>query len=197
MKTRKYKDIIRDLKNLSSENEQLPLELKARLDGCTDEIERKVKMDFKDNIFTVLFLWILFVGACFMWMITYLQKKDLEMDNQQKKGVIQQYEKLIRFENDTTHTYVYRTKDGEPITYQELMDENYDLLKENASLKNELSNKDVYLDVIRKNYGITVKHKDHRIWAEGPKVDSALLLLSVYRDKLRYDPQKKTWMVER
>ena len=197
MKTRDYKEIIEDLKALSSENEQLNPETRAQLEGYTAEIERKVKMDTKDYIFIVLFMFILFVGAVLMWAMTYMQKKDLEIDNQQKRGVIQQYEKFIRFENDSTHTYEYRMKDGKPITYQELMDENYDLLKENANLKNDLSNKDIYLDVIRKNYGITVKHKDHHIWAEGAKVDSALILLDVYRDRLKYDPQRKAWVVER
>jgi hypothetical protein len=197
MKTRDYKEIIEDLKALSSENEQLNPETRAQLEGYTAEIERKVKMDTKDNIFIVLFLIILLVGSALMWTMTYLQKKDLEIDNQRKKGVIQQYEKFIRFENDSTHTFEYRTKDGKPITYQELMDENYDLLKENANLKNDLSNKDIDLDVIRKNYGIIVKHKDHHIWAEGAKVDSALILLDVYRDRLKYDPQRKAWVVER
>lgn len=197
MKPREYKDIIRDLKTLSSENEQFNPETRSQLEGYTAEIERKIKMDAKDYLFTVLFLFVLLLGAAFMWMITDLQKKDLEMDNQQKKGVIEQYEKLIRFENDSTHTFVYRTKDGRPITYQELMDENRNLLQENANLKQELSDKDIYLDVIKKNYGITIKHKDHRIWAEGAKVDSALMLLSVYRDQLRYDPQKKAWFVDR
>lgn len=196
MKTRDYKDIISDLRALSSGDEQIAPETRSQLEGYTAEIERKTKKDAKDFIFTVLFLFILLVGAILMWMITDMQNKDLEMDNLQKKGVIQQYEKLIRFENDSTHTFVYRTRDGEPITYQELMDENISLLKENAELKNELSNKNVYLDVIEKNYGITVKHKDHRIWTEAAKVDSALMLLSVYRNKLRYDPQKKSWFVD-
>ncbi|MBO4840189.1 MAG: hypothetical protein J5524_03715 [Bacteroidaceae bacterium] len=193
METRTYKEIIKDIRSFSSENTQLSEEKKAQLNKCADELESKTK----DNRFIVLIIFILLIGSTVMWFLSSIENDDLKYDLQYKKSLIESYEKIIRFENDSTHSFTYRTKDGIPITYQELMDENYELLNKNSSLEYQLKMRDIYLDVIRDNYGIRIKERNNQIWAEGEKVDSALLLLNLYRDKIKYDPQTKTWSVTR
>lgn len=193
MEARTYKEIINEIRGISSGNNQLSDELKERLSKCTEEIEAKSK----DSRFGLFILFVLFLGSSFMWFLSSARNDNLEIDNLNKKKLIESYEKIIRFENDSTHSFTFRTKDGNPITYQELMDENFDLMNKNSNLEYEVKTRDLYLDVIKKNYGIQVIDQDNKIWAEGAKVDSALMLLSVYRDKIKYDPQSKTWSVSR
>lgn len=197
METRDYKDIISSLRSFSDGCEQLSTESKEKLDGIISDIEVKTKKDAQNNLFGYFILFVLLIGSIIMWMLTDIQKSDIETDCRNKTMRINQYEKLIRFDNDSTHSFVYRTKDGEPITYQELMDENFNLMKQNNNLQYEISKKNTYLDVINHNYGIVVKEHNNYIWAEGAKVDSALLLLEVYRDRMKYDPEKEVWLIDR
>lgn len=193
METRTYKDAIKDLRGFSSENAQLSDELKEQLNKYVDEIESK----YKDSKFALFLLFVLLIGSFVMWMLSSIENDDLKVDIQNKKSRIESYEKIIKFEVDSTHSFTYRTREGKPITYQELTDENFDLLQKNSNLEYEIKKRDIYLDVIRKNYGIKVKERNNRIWAEGEKVDSALLLLNLYRDKVKYDPKTQTWSVTR
>lgn len=200
MKTRTYKEIINDLRSFSSENTQLSSEAKEQLDKYAKELDEKSK----DCKFGFILLFILLIGCTVMWILSNIENDDLKYDNQYKKTLIESYEKIIRFENDSTRSFTYKTKDGVPITYQELMDENYELLNKNSelSIKNttlEYENyiKDSYLDLIKRQYGIRILEENGGIRAKGSKVDSALLLLSVYRDKIKYDSQKEVWSVRR
>lgn len=197
METRDYKDIISDLRSFSEGCELLGAESKVKLDSIISEIEVKTKNDAQNGLFGYFIMFVLLIGSFVMWMLTDIQKNDIETDCRNKTMRINQYEKLIRFENDSTLSFVYRTKDGEPITYQELMDENFNLMIQNNNLQYEISKKNTYLDLINRNYGIEVKEQNHRIWAESVKVDSALLLLEVYRDRIKYDPEKEVWLIER
>lgn len=200
METRTYKEILNDIRSFSSEKTQLSLEEKAQLNKYSDELETKSK----NTKFAIILLFIFLIGSSAMWILSSIENYDLRYDNQYKKSLIESYEKIIRFDNDSTHSFTYKTKDGVPITYQELMDENYDLLNKNSelSIKNttleyRIKVKDGYLDLINRQYGIRIIEKNDGFGAEGAKVDSALMLLNVYRDKIKYDPQKKVWSVGR
>lgn len=193
MGTRTYKEIINDLRSFSSDNLQLSQEDKTRINCYSDELEIKTK----NSKFTIVLLVVFLIGNTVMWILSDIENDDLRYDNQYKKSLIESYEKIIRFENDSTHSFTYKTRDGIPITYQELMDENYELLNQNSTLEYELEIKNSYLDLIKKQYGVKIIEKGDRIWAEGTKVDSALMLLNVYRDRIKYDPQRKMWSVSR
>ena len=198
MKTRAYKEIINDLRSFSSEKTELNPEEKEQLNKYADELDSISK----DSKFSVILLFIFLVGFMFMWILNSIENDDLTYDNQHKKSLIESYEKIIRFEDDSTHSFTYRTRDGLPLTYQDLMDENYELLNENSEmskqkliLEHENEKSKNYLDLIKRQYGIYVVERDNKVWVEGAKVDSALMLLNVYRDKLKYDPEKKEWWV--
>ena len=193
METRVYKEIINDIRGFSSENKQLSEDEKALLNKCADELESKSKY----SKFIILILFILFMGCLVVLFLSSIENDNLKTDLSNKKNLIESYEKIIRFENDSTHSFTYRTKNGNAITYQELIDENFDLLKKNSNLEYEVKKRDLFLDLIKDNYGIRVKESNNQIWAEGEKVDSALLLLDLYRDKVKYDSQTKTWSVSR
>lgn len=198
MKTRTYKEIINDLRSFSSEKTELNPEEKEQLKKYADELDSISK----DSKFSVILLFIFLVGSMFMWILNSIENDDLTYDNQHKKSLIESYEKIIRFEDDSTHSFTYRTRDGLPLTYQDLMDENYELLNENSEmskqkliLEHENEKNKNYLDLIKRQYGIYVVERNNKVWVEGAKVDSALMLLNVYRDKLKYDLEKKEWWV--
>lgn len=198
MKTRTYKEIINDLRSFSSEKTELNPEEKEQLNKYADELDSISK----DSKFSVILLFIFLVGSMFMWILNSIENDDLTYDNQHKKSLIESYEKIIRFEDDSTHSFTYRTRDGLPLTYQDLMDENYELLNENSEmskqkliLEHENEKNKNYLDLIKRQYGIYVVERNNKVWVEGAKVDSALMLLNVYRDKLKYDLEKKEWWV--
>ena len=71
------------------------------------------------------------------------------------------------------------------------MDENYELLSENSILRYEINIKDRYLDLIKRQYGVTIIERNNKVLTEETKIDSALILLNEYRDKIKYDPQKE------
>ncbi len=200
METRTYKEIINDLRSFSSEKTQLNQDEKDQLNNYVDELESKSK----DSKFAIILLFLFLAGCIVMWILSSIENDDLTNDNQYKKSLIESYEKIIRFEDDSTHSFTYKTRDGSPITYQELMDENYELLDKNLELRTrnsdlsyEIEQKDLYFDLIKRKYGINIVRENGMVWAEGAKVDSALMLLNLYRDKIKYDPQKKVWSVVR
>lgn len=51
------------------------------------------------------------------------------------------------------------------------------------------------MDLIMNRYPIVVKHDSNNVVVVSPTIDSALLLLPYYRDKLKYNAEKKTWSI--
>ena len=85
-------------------------------------------------------------------------------------------------------TIYYKSINGNPLTYS-------DLMKENDSLKNVNRHNELKLSLARRNYDISFKETDSYITIMAPKLDSALLLLPHYKNKIQYDANKKTWSV--
>ena len=52
-----------------------------------------------------------------------------------------------------------------------------------------------YLNLIETVYGIKVIDKNNIISLKAEKVDSALKVFSVHKDKLKYDSVKKQWII--
>lgn len=84
----------------------------------------------------------------------------------------------------------YRVRNGEIVTYKQLAEEN-------ARLSSDYENCKIKLALIEKNYPIKTVRRGDVISVESAKIDSALLLLDVYRDKVTYDSREKTWTVVR
>ena len=85
--------------------------------------------------------------------------------------------------------------------YNKLVNQ-YNLLADMVNSRiDSLSRVKAALSLINKNYDITVGEKQTdegvSIFLNSAKADSAFMLLSVYRDKLSYDSEKKVWFVVR
>lgn len=84
--------------------------------------------------------------------------------------------------------------------YNTLVNEYNELAKKMVAKSDTLEIRGMALDLIKRNYGIDytsgLNGNMRYVHIQGNKVDSALMLLPYYRNKLSYDPQSKAWMIE-
>ncbi len=119
----------------------------------------------------------------------------LQLENEDNKDVLELVHKLYPYEVIKTDGKIkvsgpdYKEqlrkvkfeKDSVAQLYSDINDK-YEIVK----LKYEL---------ICKYYPITVGQDGNRYYLDAPKIDSALLLLPYYRDKLSYDSVNKNWSI--
>lgn len=70
----------------------------------------------------------------------------------------------------------------------ELINENYQLLRKISVLENKMK-------LIKHEYGIKVIDDGKSYYLQANKVDSALMLLDVYRDKIHYDDKRRNGLL--
>lgn len=92
-------------------------------------------------------------------------------------------------------TIYYKSINGKPLTYSDLTRENDSLKKELFNLKNRNHYNELKLSLAKRNYDISFKETDSYITIMAPRLDSALLLLPYYKNKIQYDTNKKMWNV--
>lgn len=191
MATRKISDIIADMRAAAADEGKDFATLAEETNKRAMELEAILAKDRADNKFAAIAftLTILFVLA--FAFITNMYNDNLLEDVTQKKEIITKYEQAVR--HDTIRTYVDQY--GNEITMQSLLDDNMKLMKRISELKSENSMQDILLNDIKTLYGITIVEDKSSYYIEGKKVDSALMLLPYYRDRLSYDSVKKQWIV--
>lgn len=69
------------------------------------------------------------------------------------------------------------------------------LAHETDSLRSKLSEARLKVELAERVYKIRYRDLGDRIRIEAPQLDSALLLLEYYRNKLEYDPKEKVWRI--
>lgn len=121
---------------------------------------------------------------------------------------------------DSTYetTYNYRTRNNKIVSYNQLLKENDSLEKiilsktlninslqnDISRLEDENSTFQNQIDLAKRQYGIRFwmtyemekKKKTEYINIESKKLDSALILLEVYRNKLFYNKETKKWQIK-
>jgi len=193
MKTKSIKDIIIDLRAAANDENRDFASLSDKANKQAAELEAILAREKAEDRFTLiaLVLFFLFLGG--YALITGLYNDDLRDDVGQKKEIITKYEEAVR--HDTVITY--HDQDGKEITVQSLLDDNFKLMNKIADLEYKASVYEIYLKDIENRYGIKVIDENNTIHLEAKKVDSALMLLPVYRDKISYDSVKGHWSVSR
>jgi hypothetical protein len=193
MKTKNIKDIISDLRTAASDESRDFASLSDNAKKQAAELEAILAKEKAEDRFAliVLALSFLFIGG--YALITSLYNDDLRDDVSQKKEIITKYEEAVK--HDTVITY--RDHDGTEITVQSLLDDNLKLMDRIADLEYKASVYEIYLKNIENRYGIKVIEENNTIRLDAKKVDSALILLPVYRDKVSYDSIKGHWSVSR
>ncbi len=90
---------------------------------------------------------------------------------------------------------IYLVKSNRPISYEELATERDSLLNRIDKLSNDLSLSEKKLNLITKQFPIEIVCGDGFITLKSEQLDSALVLLPYYRDRLSYDPEKQLWRI--
>lgn len=132
--------------------------------------------------------WLLFIVTA-VFSVTYFLISNYHIDGlrkdiEQKDEIIQDYTRLV------SEPKMVSDMNGNKISVDSLV-------KENANLINDISEYKTRLDLIERNYDIHVENKNGLYKVKADKVDSALLLLNMFRDAISYDPRTRNWVVTR
>ena len=122
--------------------------------------------------------------------IVNLSNLSLKKDVSDKNAIIENYEQMVRTLGIDTNRNSKQHKTNGSLDSNELINENYQLLRKISVLENKMK-------LIKHEYGIKVIDDGKSYYLQANKVDSALMLLDVYRDKIYYDVKKKEWIVVR
>lgn len=184
MNNKSISDFIIDLKESMSDNRIDMLQLEKSV----EELKQYAgKMEKRHKIINLLFCTI---GIVLVAIITLLLERVDVMEQRANSldRAIAIYEHrdslFVSFmELDSTSVITYRLHEGRPITYRELSTENDSL--------------SIRLRAILNQYPIDVVSIENGVYVKSPQIDSALMLLPIYRDKITYNPQEKCWYVIR
>lgn len=132
--------------------------------------------------------WLLFIVTA-VFSVTYFLISNYHIDGlrkdiEQKDEIIQDYTRLV------SEPKMVSDRNGNKISVDSLV-------KGNANLINDISEYKTRLDLIERNYDIHVENKNGLYKVKADKVDSALLLLNMFRDAISYDPRTRNWVVTR
>lgn len=132
--------------------------------------------------------WLLFIVTA-VFSVTYFLISNYHIDGlrkdiEQKDEIIQDYTRFV------SEPKMVSDRNGNKISVDSLV-------KENANLINDISEYKTRLDLIERNYDIHVENKNGLYKVKADKVDSALLLLNMFRDAISYDPRTRNWVVTR
>lgn len=176
----------KELDALVQSDEYTNNKIKEKSKTISDLVDIQKKEDKGSKVFTIILL--IIVSLSFLYISSlHDEKNDLEW-------YYNQVQKIVTTEDGK---FSYRVRDGEPLTYDMLS-------KENDSLNYELSKYKTIYFMAKENYGITMKYSEEEkdsliggtIQLESLKLDSALVLLSMFRDKLKYNSKNGVWSID-
>lgn len=187
-------NIIQDLKSISTTDNPN----KESLDSSIENLKvfsQDYKKEFKERKFLYIAVWLLLSGIIIVFNLLMDRNSVLES----KINYVELQLKYMEYRDstfvdlmglETDSIIVFRTRDGIPITYKQLSEENDSITQERDSIA-------TCLKVILRNYPIKIKTSNNYFWAVSPQIDSALMLLPVFRDKIKYNEKEKVWSIRR
>ena len=142
-----------------------------------------------------MFLIVVFTSSLIANMLLFDRNDTLES----KLNLLEYRDSLFEqfMEPDSNSFITYRTVNGKPVTYHQLEMEKDSLEKKNINIQNLKEHSRIQLGLVTRNYPITFQKRGNIYMIEAPQIDSALHLLPVYRDMVKYDPRNQTWIVSR
>ena len=221
-KTRKLSVILDDYNNILNDYKLSQTdEIKEQINVLQQEATSSVEQDKKDNKeagFIMLFFLIIFIVAGVFFFLMDKENENLRNDNNVKSQIIENYEQMnltykqldsLRNQTDSLYrqilniksdtagtTYIsYLTRNGKIVSYHDLEVENKTLQRENNDLIDKLNLLEIKLDLVQKNYDVHFIEKENSVIIKAEQIDSALMLLPYYRDKLEYNQEKRTWII--
>jgi hypothetical protein len=191
---------------------------KEILDQSIEKFDEVIKFfkGIKKVILVLLTLVLVFVFSLIISIIYKKQAKTLnyEIDDIRTDTIANQIlevRKVMLPDSTYSTTYDYRTRNNKVISYNQLLKEIDSLKLKNISkdlkinsLKDDVSTSKNKIELAEEQYGIRFwnsyqiekKKKIEYINIESKTIDSALILLEVYRNKLFYNKESKKWEIK-
>lgn len=191
MAKRTYSDIVNDIKATIADNGLDAEELRNRISKQADELDIKLKKEKKADTYLGGILLAIVTAFAVYVSISIMDNNDLRETISEKKEIIQSYETITK--SDTTT--IYKDNKGQELTVPGLLQENLDLMRKIYDYEHQIFLYKEYLSLIETVYGIKVIDKNNIISLKAEKVDSALRVFSVHKDKLKYDSAKNQWII--
>lgn len=119
---------------------------------------------------------------------------ETQSENDHNQKVLELIHRLYPFEVKTEKNYLTVSGPNYKEQLEQAMAERDSLDKLCAKTQENYEVTKLKLELITKSYPIKVEQEGNRYYIVAPKVDSALLLLPHYRDKVTYDPDKNVWI---
>jgi len=203
-------DIFLDLKsNIDVNSELFEKDSKVNIDKIVTEFETANlywRNFYKGIAVLVLFLVALVI---FAFIYIWIQENDINNikdDNKIKTTIIDNlkindstfvnsYNDSLfvrKYSDSTTYTTV---KSRKTISYSEIYDLSDSIRKSYNEIKNQNSNLKIMLSLAKRNYNIKFRETPKTIFIDAPELDSAIMLLPFYRDRITHNKDKDTWTI--
>ncbi|MDO5587856.1 MAG: hypothetical protein Q4G12_02890 [Bacteroidales bacterium] len=179
---------------LSSDKEDKDVEISAIANKLSEEASKYDKMQNGRRILSLLLLVVLLFSVIGNYLLI-----DRNEALTSKIESLEYGDSLFKqfMEPDSASTITYRVKGGKPVTYRQLMAEHDSLEVEYQNIESLKEHYRIELGLATRNYPIHFTKENNTYTIHAPQIDSALLLLPVYRDMIEYDKKSNTWSVER
>lgn len=189
MKTRNIKDIIEDLMSTANDDNQEITALQKKNKELASELSEIMRKERTTAFIIVLLL--LFVSA--FAFITLMSNDNLREDVTQKKELLTKFEEAVKQDSISVHT----DQDGNKLTVSGLLDDNLKLMNKISDLEFRVSLYEMQLDNLKARYGIKLIKENNSYYIEAKEVDSAMMLLHSFRDRISYDSVNHQWSITR
>lgn len=94
------------------------------------------------------------------------------------------------------YSYSYINLNGKVVTYPMLKQQNDSLQKIVFDLQHKRHIDSLKLHLAKRRYNIVFEENKNSISIRAPHIDSAMLLLPIYRDRISYDEHKQLWNIK-
>jgi predicted GIY-YIG superfamily endonuclease len=206
--------IKKGLSHILKENEEINRE---KIDIYIKTIDEIIIMfnGIRRIILVLFFGIIICIGIIILMKIyeTKVENFNVEIKNYKSDSLVRKILQIKEFsENDSTTTtsYKYITRNDSVVTYNQLVKESDSLQKELLLKEFEINKKENYinsknkevnllkdkLDLAISNYNINFFETKTDITIVAKKLDSALVLLEIYRDRMIYDKDTGRWKIK-
>lgn len=186
----------RNCKNILEEQERLAsmgldyMTYKEQVGKLSDELEVILKKARKRNHVITMFSFVVCMFIVVFSAIVNFSNLAMKDELDEKNGIIQKYEQIVHSLGANTDSEKLHGNSQESSSSAEIVNEKYRMLEKISDLEGKIK-------LIKKQYGISVVDDGKSYYLKANKVDSALLLLDVYRDKIHFDSKKNEWIVVR
>lgn len=203
MKKGKDKNTIENLINRQhSILKSLGLDDNIELNENLNEIKESIKLSDKISNWIFLGIVCFFATSLFFNLLQLDRNTALDSRIEYLESVDSIYKKIVPL--DTTGAISFIEINDKILTYPELIQQwkegeqkNQKLQTEKLEYEMKFNDYKWKLDWILKTYDIKIIEKNNYFQLISPEIDSALLLLPLYRDKIQYIENEKVWQVTR